>query len=607
MVSPHSWWCGLVAATVLPLAALPVLVPGAALWLRVADRVRVPAPLSLLLALAASAVAGYATFWLYLASPRAGRVASWALVGASVALLVVPRERRRLAGWLRDPEVAIPATLLAGSAYFALTWYLAFVPNPPPKSWSWITHAYGRVWIPDASLPLVVAHKVSHGTPLHAGAFAADTLARTPLQAGIVLVEYPAWRWLESVLPGAVTVLYETLGVVLQSFWVAAAWGLARALGFGRARAAWLLVALVPSHFFVLNAAYPWPKLLAASFVVGSFCLLLLRPPRAAPLGWIHAGVAAGLACLGLLAHPGVAPSLIGFALLLLPPRHFPGWRSVVAALPVVVMLCGPWAAYQMAQPIDYSLTKRFVAGADSEDPRSTGALVREAWLDREPGALAREKWDTLRALAGFDPPKTPDAWRRLRLGTRDTLGPSLGILNLGWVVVLLGLLRRSGASNDPLVRRTLAAALVCLAVSLLVLFESQWLRHTSYATVTLLFVGLGAALLALPAWLAGLVLGAHVLLSLVVFSTQLEAVPFTPAVPTLICALAAYGALLLGLLGAGRAGWLEPARGVRRERHLPRRPARGHAPHVSAAVPRRAHRAPPVRLDNVPSGIRSS
>lgn len=553
MISPHSWWCGLVAATAVPLVALPVIVLGAALWLRVADRVRTPAPLSLLLALAVAGLVGYATFWIYLASPRAGRVASGGLLVASLLLVVVPRERRRIVAWLRDPEIAIPATLLAGSAYFALTWYLAFVPNPPPRNWNWLSQAYARLWIPDSGLPLLVAMKLHAGVPLHTGLFAADTLARTPLQAGLVLIEYPVWLALDRLAPDADTLLYVAFGVVVQSLWVAAAWGLARSLGLGRARAAWLLVALVPSHFFVLNAAYPWPKLLAASFVVGSFCLLLLRPPRAAPLGWTEAGLAATLACLGLLAHPGVAPSLIAFALLLLLPSRFPGWRSVASAALAVAVLGGPWVAYQAAQPIAYSLTKRFVGGADSEDPRSTTALVREAWLGRGPGALAREKWQALRALAGFEPPKTRDVWRRVRLATRDTLGPSLGVLNLGWLVVLLGFARRAPGPMDTRIRRTLATALACVAVSILVLFESHALRHTSYATVILLFVGLGAAVLTLPTWLAATVLGAHVLLSLAVFSTQLEAAPFTPAGPTLACAVVAYAALVLRFVAAPR------------------------------------------------------
>jgi hypothetical protein len=321
-------------------------------------------------------------------------------------------------------------------------------------------------------------------------------------------------------------------------------------------------VALIPSHFFVLNAAYVWPKLLAASFVVGSFCLLLLQPPGAAALGWVAAAVAAGLACLGLLAHPGVAPSLIGFGLLLLLPRHFPGWRSVIAAALAVAVLGGPWIAYQQLQPLEYSLAKRFVAGADSDDPRSTGALFREAWTGRPPGAVAREKWEALQVLSGFGPRRPGDLWRRVRVTTRDTLGPSLGILHVGWLAALLGLRRRADEATGPLVRRTLSAALVCLAVSILVLFESQWLRHTSYATVTLMFVGLGAAVLALPAWVAGAVLSAHVGLSLVVFSTQLEAAPFTPAAPTLIYALGTYVGLVLGLVAAGRAGYLATPQG---------------------------------------------
>jgi hypothetical protein len=365
----------------------------------------------------------------------------------------------------------------------------------------------------------------------------------------------------ESLLPGATTVLYETLGVLLQSCWVPAAWALARALGLTRGRATWLVVALIPSHFFVLNTAYPWPKLLAARFVVGSVCLLLLRPPERGPLGWTEAVVAATLACLGLLAHPAVATTLIGVGLLLLLPRSFPGWRSVPVALLVAAALGGPWVAYQRVQPLTYSLSKRFLGGASADDPRSVGALVLRAWTTQPAAALAREKGRLLRRAMGFDPPREQSLGRRVRRATRDRLGPALGVLNVGWLLAFAGLPRRTTATSRRLVRRTLVASLVCLGVSIVLLFESDYLHHTSYATVMLMFVGLTAAVLALPPWLAGVVLGAHVVVSLVVFSAQLEPWPMVIALPTLLWALAAYAGLVAGAATISR-GSARPAPG---------------------------------------------
>lgn len=581
MISPHSWWCSLAATAALALVTLPVVVLGVSAWVRIERRVGLPEAFGLLAALACTALAGYATYWGYVAHPLAGRAVSWSLLGITAVLVGWPAERRRLGACLARPDVALPAVLVVGSACFVLTWYLAFVPSPLPAGWTWINHAFARIWIPDSTLPLLVAGKLHDGIPLHTGFLAAGSTGRPPLQAGLVLVQYPLWDLLARARPDATTMLYQTLGTLLQSFWVAGAWALLRQLGFGRSRAAWLLVALVPSHFFVLNSAYVWPKLLAASFVLGAFALLLLRPAHAPSLGVAHATVAATFASLGLIAHPGVGPSLIGLVLLLLVPRFFPGWRSIAPALLAGGLVAGPWLAYQrLFQPIEFSLAKQFLAGVRPDDPRSLGELLRETYTRRPLAAVVAEKWEAVRMLAGFDPPPPQSFWEGIRRAHRATLLPCLGVLNVSWVIWLVGALRGPPAwvATRPLLGRTLAVSLLWIAVSILVLFESGILRHTSYATIALMFLGLGAAVTTLPPAASTTVLVVHVLVSLVVFSAQLEPGPFTYAGPTLAFALAVY-AVLLGTIAAltvrpegqcaanwievGDAGSLDDSRGL--------------------------------------------
>ena len=110
--------------------------------------------------------------------------------------------------------------------------------------------------------------------------------------------------------PSIVGAGYQVFGILLQCSWVAAVFALLRCIGLTSRRVALVVLALIPSYFFFIQSIFVWPKLLAGSLAVGSFCLLLCRD-RTTALPVSHAGSAAALAVLAFLCHGGVATALL--------------------------------------------------------------------------------------------------------------------------------------------------------------------------------------------------------------------------------------------------------------------------------------------------------
>jgi len=542
VTSPFSWTCAALAIAFPILTVLPSIVLGGCLWSRLEPHTTIPKALSPLAALATASVLGYATFWFYFLHLPSGRAVSWLLVGSTVAVLLLPTERRRLRTWIAHPEVAPALVLFVGCAIVSLAFFLATAPDPLPRGWGWVHHASRRIPIPDNVLPLLVAQKLSAGQSLHTGVLADGSTARPPLQAGLVLMQLPAWELLVPFEKTAPAALYEAFGVVLQSAWLLAAWALVRALGLGRGTSALLLLALMPSPVLLLNTIYVWPKLLAAAFALGAYCLLLLRPPDAGALSLGDAAVATAFASLALLAHPAVVTTLVAFGALLLVPRWFPGWRALLPAATVALSLLGPWIVYQTwFRPLHFTLAKQFIGGGVPWDERSLGELLHAAYLERPPADIAHEKMTAAVTILGFRAPGGSGTWQRLRSAQSTGILPALGLLNVGWLF----------AFGDPRRRRTVLIGILALAVSVLLFFESHAMHHTSYATILLLFVGLGASVTAAPAAVALPVLGAHAILSFLVFSAVFEEPAFRVAPVTMVVALATYGALVAWALAS--------------------------------------------------------
>ena len=157
---------------------------------------------------------------------------------------------------------------------------------------------------------------------------------------------------------------YQILATLCQAQWLPALWLMGAACGFPRRTTAFVLLACAVSGFFFVNTIYTWPKLFAASLMLGALAIAL--EPVATDAGAARARgiVVAALCALSLLAHPGPAFTLLVVPLVWPVVRGVTAMRmsgaTVAAAGLVVVALCAPWVTYQ-----------RFV------DPPS-GRLLRE-------------------------------------------------------------------------------------------------------------------------------------------------------------------------------------------------------------------------------------
>lgn len=563
MFGPLSPATPLLVLLLVALTAAPLWIPGALLLAHLQPRLRLPTPLLPLAAIAGSGLFGYAVFWCYFWSPAVGRAASFGLLAASALALVLPVGRRRLRA-LATGELRVVWIAIACSAFAATNLHLGVVRDPVGPHWSWAGHAVSsRLFIaPDNQIPLVFAQRLFEGAELRARIFRDQASERPPLQTGIVLIQYPLWRGLAAL--GAARALtdacYQVLGTLLQLTWMAAAWALLRLLGFGRRASGGVLLALVPSYFLYLNSVYVWPKLLAGGLVVGAYCLLLQRP-SGAPLPPARMGVAAGLAALGLLAHAGVATSLLGFGLVLLLPRWFPGAANLARGALVGVALLAPWLAYQrLYDPPANFLLKNHLAGVLQEDDRSTLQALRDSYAGFTPRSYLELKLRTLRMVLGIDRQQVPiydlpSALRSLRRYQTNQLVPALGVLNLGWPVVLFVLWR---GPPEPRARwrglaRGLGVGLLCTGVWMMVQLSLPALQHASYATLILLFVALAAALVSLPPALCVPLLALNAALSVAVALSFPVTRSYSPA--PLVAAALGYAALaLVCLCGSGSA-----------------------------------------------------
>jgi hypothetical protein len=520
MISPFSPLTPALVLVVLLAAALPLFVLGVTVQTRLFPRLALPLSLFSLLSIATSASIGYAVFWCYFASARFGQAVSVLLWLAAVAVVLVPSRHRQLRRVVRQPEVAIPSLLMLCAAFFYLTLHLGLLPDPVPRGWSWSRHANlsGMVRAPDNGIPREFAKKLYESSELR-GSHHSD---RPPLQTGLVLIQYPVWQAIESASGNekVVDAYYQVFGVLLQCTWIPAAYALMRMVGLASPQVVFVLLALIPSHFFFIHSVFVWPKLLAGGLAVGAFCLLLLGGSASRPLPRRHMATAAALAALAVLAHGGVATSLVGFGLALSLPRLFPGWRNVLLGVLVMGALIAPWTAYQRyADPPGNYVIKNHLAGIKTRDDRGTLDAVADAYSAITLRELVETKWRKVRFVLGLDrTPMTIDDvdqfFRAMRRYQFLHVFLSLDVLNLGWLVVVAGAIFGPADSRYRRLAYVLVIAVLCLIAWILLLLSAPIVQHGSYATMILLFAGLAAAIAQLPPFLSLPLLSVHVVLS---------------------------------------------------------------------------------------------
>ncbi len=363
-----------------------------------------PAPWLVLGGAGLVATAGYATFWLYLAHARAGQ--AFTLLLLLGAAFHAWRSAPPPAPARREALLVVRAMLGLGVLHIALLQLY-----PSSRAFDDLAANRYREHLPgDNTLPHNLARALVEGDDPKRANGEWQSSDRPPLQTGWQLL---TWSVTAALRTDARTAS-GTSATWFQLLWVAAVYGLLRALALPPARAiAWTIV-LGLSGFTVQNTVFTWPKLAAAAFACGAFGLWLL--PGSGPSRRAAVLAGAALAALGWLAHGGVAFSYLALVPFLI-------WRAIrggreeqrhwLPAAGVFLLFALPWSAYQkFYDPPGNLLLKLHLAGHDGMDSRSTWQTIRDAYrplgwpeiLARRRANLALQFQGDWRGLVDFSP-----------------------------------------------------------------------------------------------------------------------------------------------------------------------------------------------------------
>jgi hypothetical protein len=481
---------------------------------------KLPASFLPMLVLAGACLASYALFFLWIVSAPGATLATRVVFACSVAAALAQCRRWRPEnGWT---EALAPAAQMLALclAYLFLT---GAVPGDPAGRF--------ELGLPnDNVLPRYLAdlfdeQRFNRAAP---APLVDDyrTSDRPPLQAAVTLAE-------RSLVPGYRYATYRITGTLCQIGWVLALLPLMAMLRLTRRERAFVLTAVVCSGFTYLNTVYVWPKLLAAWLFLGAVAVLLACDSEGRGADARRVVVAGLLAALSLLAHGGVAFSVLTLPILALLFRP-PVLRSVRALAPAAILAAAiltPWAAYQrFIDPPGNRLLKMHLAGVDPIDERGVVRTLVDQYAATPWSALAEARLDNVRkqwlVLSGA-PTTSAAAWIQWQQFFHHV--PLLDVTAVGLVCLLAANLRRSRNDGEPAIRALLIYGLVTWLVWVLILFKGQsaLVHQGSYANTLLLLTlgGLGLARLAAP-W-AYLALTAH----LAVFAIGWLANPASPSV----------------------------------------------------------------------------
>jgi hypothetical protein len=205
-----------------------------------------------------------------------------------------------------------------------------------------------------------------------------------------------------------------------------------------------------------------------------------------------------------MLAHGGVVFAVPAIALMvLLRPRFFPRIQQIVLSCLIFVILMAPWGAYQkFYEPPGNRLVKWHIAGVVEIDSRPTGQAIIESYQSLSLTQIAANKWENVRTILGPLPlPGEPPAV--VREHELFSLIRSLGVLNLGWLLLPVFLLSKAFHCG---VKREHIGTLFAVGVGGLVFWVfvmfgpgTTGVQSASFATIMLLFTGLAVLLTGLP------------------------------------------------------------------------------------------------------------
>ena len=444
-------------------------------------------------------------FWSWVLNPDLGRGVATVILGASVVAIFVRSHR----GDLRRLDLSTPLVLVlcVGLAYIGL----AFVQGGFLGS-TWHSVAV-RYWEdPSNNIPFVFASRVAAHQSLR-GTLIADWLFsdRPPLQVGLVLQVWPLW--------GNRQPSYQLLATGLQLMWLPATWVLLRVRGFSPRRILVVCLGTSATGVLFVNSVYVWPKMLAGAFILSAFAILV---SKSSDDYWSGAAIlVTALVTLGLLAHGGVAFSVLALLPFMYHFRRRVTRRAALCCVATAAVLYVPWAAFQkFVDPPGDRLLKWQLAGVTKLDGRGFIQTFRQQYESLSPLRLLENKLDNLWTLAA-DPAlwagqKADPEWHGFLGAARgaqlNDLVLAAGPLLFGLIALVLPVARGKLTESRPLI----GFVALSIAAWVLLLYGGEQvttvIEQGSFAATVLFLALLALAVTALPKFFTCLILSSSAL-----------------------------------------------------------------------------------------------
>ena len=462
--------------------------PGVALISIVARRGQIGCATAFGLLMAGSAIVAMAGFWIWFASPVAGRAVDLIFLAGCAAVISVFGRR----GDLRRADLSTPLALALGVAlvYTGLAYLPGGFDAHPLQALS--TEYWPQN---DNEIPMLFAMRVAAHLPLAGYLLPAKWMFsdRPPLQTGFALLQWPLWHSNRQLG-------YEPLATCLQLCWLPGLWTVLRVRGFGERRAGLTVLMAASTGAIFFNSVYVWPKMLAGGLTLAALAVLVSRDDQdRRPGAWLLAVV---LVVLAMLAHGGAVFAVIALLPFAWRLRRRITLRFLTACAAAAIVLYVPWMLFQrFVAPPGNRLLKWHLADVVPVDSRGVLQTIVQRYEHLSLSQLFTNKvTDNLLALAGD---------HRL---PRDE-----GLIGYGWHSQIYGLLPAAmplllGAVvlAFPAGRRILAPArplVPFMALTLAVWMVLEWggpdtptMIHEGPYALLVLFTGLCAlAVTALP------------------------------------------------------------------------------------------------------------
>jgi hypothetical protein len=493
------------APLLLVVQAAWLLGAGLAVGLELARRNVIAAYLAVPVAGVVGGLVAYGALWAYFVSDRVGRAYSYLTLAVAAVCVVLLLLRSASRALLFKVDVAAPLALLGlVTMFYAAITFSCTVPGPYHQVAALNDSCHLSGLTGDNIIPQIFGDNIIAGVP-KATIWFWQTSARPPLQTGAALMQDPLIHGFGGYVLG-----YELVTVLLQVLWVPALWALLRALKLSGYRQVAVLTMGMCTGFFFFNSVFVWPKLVAAAMTLTALILLFFA--KRSWWTWTLAGLAAGT---GLLAHSGVAFTLIPMGILLLMRRYRPQLRYLALTAVAGVLTLVPWELYQRSYdpPGDQLLKYHFAGVWEPFDgvtkPQPLGHVVVKAYTDPPLSTILHNKWMNVASYVGYPGTGLHIAgggwWGHVRATEFSFVIWGLGLFNLALVLLLLPAVRRRLGPAMDVSRLRLMFAIVGLNLVLETLVEygsgltTPAIFQGSYALMMLLFGGLGAVLTVLP------------------------------------------------------------------------------------------------------------